>query len=201
MTTTAARLSDVAHLAGVRAKFKRARRHARDFDAAAQAIVNSRPFELMANLEDDGSCHIRWKQNGEAPDMTPLALIFSDMLYNLRAALDYIAWQLVLANGGQPGRHTSFPCVSDPAKWDDAVNISLRGIDRRWVDEIAKLQPFDASHIGAPEHHPFAILDEANNLCKHRLLPATLMSATSANHKIDGLTPGVKMDRFFNDVP
>jgi hypothetical protein len=191
----------VADLTGVRAKFERARWHAQEFDVGAQTIINNRPFELVAGVESDGWCHIRWKQNGEAPDTTPLALIFSDMLYNLRAALDYIAWQLVLANGGQPGRHTSFPCVSDQAKWNDAVDKPLKDIDNRWVAEIAKLQPFDASYTGAPEHHPFAILDAANNLCKHRLLPATLMSTASANHKIDGLTPGVKMDRFFNDVP
>jgi hypothetical protein len=179
----------MADLNSVRAKFERARWHVQEFDAAAQEIANSRPYELVANLEDDDWCHIRWKQNGHAPNLGTLALIFSDMLYNLRATLDYIAWQLVLANGGQPGRHTSFPCVSDPAKWADAVSRSLRDIDQRWVAEIARLQPFDPSHAGAPEHHPFALLDQANNLCKHRLLSATLMSASSANHKIDGLTP------------
>jgi hypothetical protein len=197
----AARFYDVADLNDVRAKFERARWHAREFDTAAQAVVNSRPFELVASLESDDWCHIRWKQIGDAPDLTPLALIFSDMLYNLRATLDYIAWQLVLANGGTPGRHTSLPCVSDAAKWNDAVNRPLRGIDQRWVAEIARLQPFDPGHIGAPEYHPFAILDTANNLCKHRLLPAALMSAASASHKIDGVTPGVKMDYFLNDVP
>lgn len=186
---------------GVHAKFQRGRSHVQEFDAAAQAIVNSRPFELTADITDDGWCHIRWKQNGDAPDPSPLALIFGDMLYNLRAALDYITWQLVLANGGQPGRHTSFPCVSDPAKWNDAAARTLRDIDQLWVAEIAKLQPFDPSHTGDPEHHPLALLDQANNLCKHRLLPVTLMSAGDAGHKIDGLTPGAKMDFFFNDVP
>jgi hypothetical protein len=106
---------------GVHAKFQHGRSHAQEFDAVAQAIVNSRPFELTADIADDGWCHIRWKRNGDTPDLSPLALIFGDMLYNLRAALDYIAWQLVLVNRGQPGRHTSFPCVSDPAKWNDAA--------------------------------------------------------------------------------
>lgn len=191
----------MADLNGVRTKLERARWHAQEFDSAAQAIVNSQPFELVSSLESDDWCHIRWKQNGDAPDMTPLALIFSDMLYNLRAALDYVAWQLVLVNGGTPGRHTNFPCVSDLAKWDEIARRSLKDIDQRWISEIAKLQPFDPRHIGAPEHHPLAILDVANNLCKHRVLPASLMSAAYANHKIDGITPGVKMDYFFNDVP
>jgi hypothetical protein len=143
--------------------------------------------------------HVRWEKHSDAPNLSMLALIFSDMLYNLRAALDYVAWQPVISNGGQPDRYTSFPCVSDPPKWDDAVNKSLKDIDQRWVAEIAemaKLQPFDPNHIGASEHYPFALLDQTSNLCKHRLLSATLMSASSANHKIDGLTLGVKIDYF-----
>jgi hypothetical protein len=47
----------------------------------------------------------------------------------------------------------------------------------------------------------FAILDKANNIAKHRLLPAALMSAAHVSHNISGLTPGARMDSFFNDVP
>jgi hypothetical protein len=191
----------MADLNGALAKLERARWHAREFDAAAQAIVNARPFELVSTLESDDWVHIRWKQNGVAPDMSPFPLMLGDMLYNLRATLDYVAWQLVIANGCTPSRQTSFPCVSDQAKWAEISGRAFKDVDQPWVQEAAKLQPFDPSHAGTPDSHPFAILDTANNLCKHRFLPAVLMSAAYASHKIDGLTPGAKMESFFNDVP
>ena len=191
----------MADLSGVKAKFRRARDHAVDFNKEFQRIVDARPFELRAQIEADGWCHIRWQQNGENPSLESLSLIFSDMLYNLRATLDYSVWQLVLANGGRPGRHTGFPCVVESAKWGSAAAVALRGVEQRWVDEIEKLQPCSPSYSGEPNGHPLALLDKANNLCKHRLLPAALMNAAYADHQISAMVPGGKMDFFFNDVP
>jgi hypothetical protein len=53
----------------------------------------------------------------------------------------------------------------------------LRGIDAVWIAKIATLQPFDPSHTGDRESHPLAILDKANNITKHRLLPASLQDS------------------------
>jgi hypothetical protein len=191
----------MADLADPRAKLWRARHHAEEFDAAMQEIFNARPFELKVDTTDDGWCHIRWHANGSAPDLRPISLIFGDMLYNLRASLDYISWQLVLANGKVPGRHTSFPCVRAAEKWPSAVTGPLRDIDPEWIAKIAKLQPFDASHAINAEFHSLALLDQANNVTKHRLLPAALVSAGYAGHQINGLTPGAQMEFFFNDAP
>lgn len=41
--------------------------------------------------------------------------IIGDVLYDLRSALDHLAWQLVIANGGTPNRDTAFPIYSSPA--------------------------------------------------------------------------------------
>lgn len=183
------------------AKLGRARQHAEEFDNSMQHLVNSRPYELTVDVTDDGWCHIRWHANSPTPDLQPISLIFSDMLYNLRAALDYLSWQLVLANCHVPDRNTSFPCVLNQENWPNAVARPLRGIAAHWVAEIAKLQPFDASHTLDPEFHSLALLDQANNVAKHRVLPVALMSAGYAGHAITGLAPGAQMQFFFNDVP
>jgi hypothetical protein len=192
----------MADLHDVHAKLERAQLHAREFDAMAQQIIDSRPFSFEVKVEEDDWCHIRWKQNGEFPNLEPLAVVFGDFLYNLRATLDYIIWQLVLLNGRKPGRHTSFPCVLEAAKWHHAVNGALRGVGQPWVAQVAKLQPFDPSHTTAPHSHPLAVLDEANNMNKHRLLPAALMSAGYAAHEFHNLPPeATQMQFFFNDIP
>jgi len=91
----------MADLREARAKYQCARTHAESFDAAAQEIFNRRPFDLVGAVEDDWFVS-RWKQNGNYPDSEPLAVIFGDMQYNLRASLDYIVWQLVLVNDKKP---------------------------------------------------------------------------------------------------
>jgi len=183
----------VADLRGARAKYQRARSHAETFDAAAQEIFNRQPFDLVGSME--GGWFVgRWKQNGGYPDFEPLALIFGDMLYNLRASLDYIVWQLVLANNERPDAgNTGFPCIRNSKDWKSVMRSQLRGVAGPWVNEIKKLQPFDSQHKEDPAFHPLALLNNANNVNKHQLLPATILQPVKAGYKIDGLEGGLKL--------
>jgi hypothetical protein len=79
--------------------------------------------------------------------------------------------------------------------WASAVGQNLHGVDPAWIGEIERLQPFDPGHAGQrPEIHPLAILDHINNLNKHRLLPATLVTASRVRHtiKLPEDHPGVR---------
>ena len=144
---------------------------------------------------------VRWKQQAPVdPPLEQFALVYGDMLYNLRACLDYIVWQLVEVNGVTPTKFTSFPCVRDSVNWASAVGSNLMGVDPAWISEIARLQPFDPSHAGKrPEIHPLAVLDHVNNLNKHRLLPATLVTIESVSHRIELPRdhPGVQGEQHF----
>jgi hypothetical protein len=191
----------MADLRGARAKFQRARIHAESFDVVAQEIFNRRPFELVGDIED-GWFVSRWKQNGDYPNFEPLSLIFGDMLYNLRASLDYIVWQLVLVNGRKPDPgNTGFPCIRNAKDWKSAVGSQLRGVDKRWVYEIKQLQPFDPRHHENTVFHPLALLNDANNVSKHQLLLASILQPLKADYKIDGLEGGLKLRFEVSDDP
>ena len=70
------------------------------------------------------------------------------MLYNLRASLDYIVWQLALMNGRSRTPATLyFPCTLRSKDWKSAAGNQLKGVDSRWVDEIRRLQPFDTGTV------------------------------------------------------
>jgi hypothetical protein len=62
-------------------------------------------WRAMAGIGSAGNSRLRF------PPLEQFALIFGDMLYNLRASLDYIVWQLVEVNGatltGAPPSHAS----------------------------------------------------------------------------------------------
>jgi hypothetical protein len=191
----------VADLGGTRAKFRRACAHAESFDATLQEIFNRRPFELVGVFED-GWFVGRWKQNGDYPDFEPLSLIFGDMLYNLRASLDYIVWQLALMNGRKPDpRNTGFPCTLRSKDWKSAAGNQLKGVDSRWVDEIRRLQPFESRHREDPELHPLALLTDANNVCKHQVLPISIVQRLKAEFSIDGLEEGLKLHHEVSNDP
>ena len=179
---------------GVHAKLERARLHAKNYNEAAQEIINRRPFELVGQVED-GWFVMRWKQNGSHPDFTPLSLMFGDMLYNLRASLDYLIWQLILVNRATPGQSAAFPCVRKRDNWRSAVNSQLKGVGTQWIPEIKSLQPFNQD---PPEQHMLALLDQANNVNKHRLLPVTLLIAKMVPFKVEGLQAGVSMNFDFD---
>jgi hypothetical protein len=167
----------MADLSGVWAKLDRACEHLEAFDRTLAEFLDAEPnpYLISHEMEPDGWYRFRWHVQADAPRQR-LALIHADALYNLRAALDYVVWQLVLEAGGTPTTQHAFPCVKKSKNWASAVGYRLQGVDPRWIAEIARLQPFDMSHGGQrPEIHMLAIIDEVNNLNKHRLLPATMM--------------------------
>jgi len=116
---------------------------------------------------------LRWQVLHEPP-VERMALVFGDMVSNLRATLDYLVWQLVLAGGMRPGRRTGFPVVRREKDWEVQSAAALRGVAPEWVAKIEARQPYHRPE--QPALHPLAILDDINNMNKHRFLPVAVMS-------------------------
>jgi hypothetical protein len=163
----------VADLAGVRAKLRRADEHRLAYEELFHSFLETQPYSLSLEFEPDTGWHIlRWEVATEPP-YEELALTFGDMVSNLRTTLDYLAWQLVLQCGTEPGRHTGFPVARRPEDWPAQSAAALAGLAPEWADEIQSLQPY---HWPEPELHPLAVLDHVNNVNKHRFLPPALLT-------------------------
>jgi hypothetical protein len=164
----------MADLSGVLAKLDRAEEHRLEFDELIEEYVGGEPYTIYSQYDAATGWHtLRWQALREPP-LQRLALVFGDMISNLRTTLDYLVWQLVLAAGKRPGRRTSFPVVRRAKDWKVQSRTALGGVERRWVDEIESRQPFQ--RVDRPSIHPLAILDHVNNLNKHRFLPVALLS-------------------------
>jgi len=164
----------MADLSGVLAKLDRAEEHRLEFDHLVEEYVGGGPYTIYSQYDPQTGWHtLRWQALREPP-LERLALVFGDMISNLRTTLDYLVWQLVLAAGLRPGRRTSFPVVRRAKDWGVQSRTALRGVEERWVDEIESRQPFRRPE--RPSVHPLAILDHVNNLNKHRFLPVALLS-------------------------
>src|SRR5579863_2868849 len=108
----------MADLSGVIAKLDRADEHRFAFEDLYEAFAQSEPYGIFTEFDPKTGWHIlRWQVVREPP-FTELALLFGDMISNLRAALDYLVWQLVLVSGNRPGRRTAFPVVKRAKDWE-----------------------------------------------------------------------------------
>jgi hypothetical protein len=164
----------MADLTGVLAKLDRADEHRLAYDELVEEFVAGEPYTIYTEYDPQTGWHsVRWLALREPP-LERLALVFGDMVSNLRTTLDYLVWQLVLTTGKRPGRRTGFPVVRREKDWEAQSRIALRGVEQRWIDEIEARQPYH--RLDRPSIHPLAILDHVNNLNKHRFLPVAVLS-------------------------
>jgi hypothetical protein len=116
-------------------------------------------------------------------------LIAGDALQNLRSALDYLVWELVVTAGNSPKKQ-SFPvCTTDGGFKKAVENGRLRGVIPDARKLISDLQP---CRIDDFRTHNLYVLDELANMNKHRhLLVATIAGMSAENLSptvIDGRT-------------
>ena len=191
----------MANLSGVLAKLERADEHRQAFEDLLEEFLAADPYSIITEYDPESGWHsLRWNVHREPP-LERLALLFGDMISNLRTTLDYLVWQLVLASGSRPGRRTGFPVVRKEKDWPVQSSAALRGVAPEWVEQIEARQPF--LWPLQPAFHPLAILDHVNNLNKHRFLPAGVVSVERLNVLINvEPVPGETMEsRDFLDKP
>jgi len=101
-----------------------------------------------------------------------LQLILGDFLQNLRSALDYLVWELVLAAKNTPGKDNMFPICSTLDRFNDAAfrRGRLGGVPDVAKTVIECLQPYNRGDF---EKSILWVLDDLCNINKHRRVPLT----------------------------
>jgi hypothetical protein len=101
-------------------------------------------------------------------------LIAGDAIHNLRSALDYLAWQLVLISGGNPERSKpQFPVQWDTPNCYDTNGIPILMSNQKLRPDIRRLldskwlQPY---HAADPDGHPLYFIHNLDIIDKHRHL-------------------------------
>jgi hypothetical protein len=167
-------------LAGCFAKLDRARENFRELHDAIMDYRHGQPYTIAVNEDFETG----WQVIRFECDPLPLRIpaIAGDMFHNLRSSLDNLVWQLVLANGNIPGRHTAFPIFRDRQEFVHRVgrkrrnsrraNGPLTGVAPKAWALIESLQPYHARY---PDFNFLSVINRFANMDKHETVPFTVM--------------------------
>lgn len=174
----------MASMVGPKMKLARSREHWGFLSKEMQAFAKTKPpAPPEARKTRDGAYVARFKCP-TPPDY--LGIIAADFFQNLRASLDYLAWELALANitEGFPFNRTEFPICTD---WEPNTRHRFQTATQNLCEDakntIQALQPYHREGDSF-KVHPLRVLDFFCNIAKHRTIP---MTGTCV--KIEGMIP------------
>lgn len=163
-------------IALIRTKIERAKHHLADLTAAVKLFTDSKPYRI-GTKRDPQTRRLIYYVTHAAETPVGIALIAGDVLQCARSALDHLAYQLVLANGGTPTKRTSFPIVDFFKDYKGVRNSALAGMADSAKQAIDATRPY--SDQGG--NQILWRLYRLNNIDKHRII----LTAGSAFQSFD----------------
>ena len=153
----------MASLDSVYQKLYRAKHHFEELKQELESYYKSHPGDISVERTVE---RVRLEYVPKTPVPARFGLIAGDCLQTLRSSLDYLVWELVLANGQTPSYSNMFPITTSGDQFDNQLKRNrLQGVSEAALHLIASIQPFN---IAEPETHPLAVLDSLTNINKHR---------------------------------
>lgn len=191
-------------LAGVDRKIARAKRKLADLDKAIKRTFASDRYRIIGKFDPEAAKYVY--RVYDLPPVDPeWALELGEVLYQLRSALDHLAWQLVELDGGTPCKQTQFPVKDSPNDKNDKP-IPLRNLviprikDANILKLIDECQPYESGlgkrlTLAEARTSPLWHLSVLNIVDKHRLL-LVVASALDIESMYWGLAHGDPVPTF-----
>jgi hypothetical protein len=178
----------MSELDGVRAKLALARENAEQLEALLRPVVE----EAQKSIERVPSANpyeVAYRIT-KVPWIDPAwSAIFGQGIYNIRSALDHLAWQLVRLDGQDPTRATQFPLLDssrDKSGRKLAVDIAP-GIKR--PDILAAVESMQPYHGGGKWGDQLGVVAELSRIDRHRL-PIAVSTMLNVDNIFWGLPQG-----------
>lgn len=166
-------------LSAARAKLHRAHEHRDALEAELGPVYEGKryPIQMSAKLDPDSGYHVF--RVTKIPDewLTRMGVLLGDIIYNLRSALDQLAWELVLDHSGRPKRPTQKTSIEYPIKYSRSKLTSTYTFNRVSHGDqtiLDRTQPY--SSRGNPKLYGLAVIQQLSNRDKHRAINPMLVS-------------------------
>lgn len=151
-------------LQGAFDRVNRAREHIAALEVEQEAFGKAYHDNLTIELQPHGDGH-RFGQR-EIEKIVPcsiVAILLGEIVYNLRAAMDYLVYELAWKDSTTPQDGTQFPICDLEEDFKRVAPKFLRGLDSSHVALMESLQPYMGGYW-------FATLRDFSNPDKHRRL-------------------------------
>jgi hypothetical protein len=163
-------------LDGVYLKLSRADAHFDSIKEAIKGFIGPQPDLIPGDFDVDvGQYLFRAQRDGHSP--TWISPLIGDCLHNLRAALDYVVWELARPHGTN---RTQFPIFLDPVPYANRAPKMIKHTPPECSAIFERLQPFYGPNSNMfdplwrdPATMPLARLYLFDNLDKNRALNPT----------------------------
>jgi hypothetical protein len=150
--------------ARVLAKYGWTQKHVSDFEAAVENFRRSNPHTIgREDNVETGQVRFYVQQVPVIPN--ELAFMLGDTLHNLRSTLDHLAHALVIAAGGTPDKHTSFPICNFSKDYPVLSRRNVPGLMNHCYTVLDRIQPFKGGW-----GHKLWQLNNLDVIDKHRLV-------------------------------
>lgn len=155
-------MADTDPLHGARLRHERAGEHIDHIKREVEPIYERFSEVATGQHPETGGYAVMFPKAQEPPPT--LAVRVGEAIYNLRAALDYIVFELARLDSGEPQDGTQFPIEDRKEVFDETRrNTYLRGVSDSHVALIEEYQPYQGCNWTG-------ILRTLSNPDKHRAL-------------------------------
>jgi hypothetical protein len=152
-------------LDGARLKVHRANEHLLAVNDNIRAFLAGNPYRSVREVDPKDGTHVFHLEVDRYPS-PDISAIIGDCVHNLHSALDYIAWELVKANGQGPSDHTKFPLYKDASRYAAHVRDGGSDINKMSPEAQHAIERFQPYHGG--DTAPLDLLYELSRWDKHR---------------------------------
>src|SRR5665213_4296904 len=164
-------------LDGARLKIVRAQEHLDSIKSEIGAYLKTRPYRVAAKIDRNDRLRMPVEITVQPP--THIAMVIGDCVTNIRAALDYVAWELAVRYFNprldvaslEERRIASLPLyqvAGDNGYTNRLKSLAKRGMPASAISEIDAIQPYNGGY------ESLWVLHELVNTDKHRLPIITL---------------------------
>jgi hypothetical protein len=160
---------------GIRLKLDRAHEHFLAVNEEIGRYLDSQPYKIVSNVQPSDQHLVLFEFHVISEPPLRFGVILGDYIQNIRTALDYLACELVIKNGGAVNVKTQFPILDCRPK-DERGQPKLPkihgGVAPNVLTIIESLQPYTRGKDAL--HHPLSILGHLSDIDKHRFLHTTV---------------------------
>lgn len=162
-----------ADLSGVDAKIEWSKAHLAALTQAIEDTLKTHPYRFAGEMDPETGKYVLSVHDLPPTDPT-WSLRVGDVVHNLRSALDHLAWQLVILDGGTPYKKTQFPIRKSPLKDGQPSPTQLQPAisNQAILDALEAVQPYRRPGTESADYRHDALwrLHRLDIIDKHRLL-------------------------------